>query len=257
VSAGAVHLAIADGVASVIFDRPEARNAMTWAMYDQLSRACADIDKNASVRVAVFRGAGACFVAGTDIEQFTTFAGPEAGIAYEARVEGCISALETLAVPTLAVIEGAAMGGGLVLAAACDLRIATPTARFGVPIARTVGNCLSIANVARLIAALGDARTRRLLLLAGFVDPAEALACGFLTELSQPESLEQRVAATVARLKEHAPITMSVSKEAIRRLRASGMPDDADLIAAAYGSDDFAEGAAAFAARRTPRWRGH
>src|SRR4029077_7700145 len=167
-------------VATVIFDRPAARNAMTWRMYEQLGEACARIRSEEGLRVAVFRGAGGkAFVAGTDIAQFQAFRGAEDGIAYETKMEGYLSGLETLPLPTLAVIEGFAIGGGLAIAAACDLRIATPGTRFGVPIARTLGNCLSIANYARLVAALGMARAKKVLLLAENITAEEALAGGF------------------------------------------------------------------------------
>src|SRR5262249_20240911 len=154
-------------VATVTFDRPGARNAMTWRMYEQLSEACARMRGEEGLRVAVFRGAGGkSFIAGTDIAQFQAFRSGEDGVAYENKMEGYISAVETLPVPTLAVIEGFAIGGGLAIAAACDLRIATPGSRFGVPIARTLGNCLSVANYARLVAGLGAARAKKMLLLA-------------------------------------------------------------------------------------------
>ena len=149
-------------IATVIFDRPAARNAMTWRMYEQLGEACAQIRREDGLRVAVFRGAGGkAFIAGTDIAQFRAFRGGNDGIAYEEKMEAILAGVEALPVPTLAVIEGFAIGGGLAIAAACDLRIATPGSRFGVPIARTLGNCLSIANYARLIAALGASRGKR------------------------------------------------------------------------------------------------
>src|SRR5262249_28616896 len=153
-------------VATVTFDRPAARNAMTWRMYEQLAEACARMQGEEGLRAAVFRGAGGkAFIAGTDIAQFRTFRSGEDGLAYEAKLEAYLSATEALPIPTLAVIEGFAIGGGLAIAACCDLRIATPGARFGVPIARTLGNCLSIANYARLVAALGASRAKRVLLL--------------------------------------------------------------------------------------------
>ena len=195
---------------------------MTWSMYEQLVAACATIAGDAGIRAAVFRGVGGSFVSGTDIGQFTAFDGSQAGLDYEARINACVAGLETLPVPTLAVVEGAAMGGGLALAGACDFRIVTPDTRFGVPIARTVGNCLSMANVARLVAAFGAPRTKRLLMLADVLGAEEALACGFVLEIVPPEVLEAKVAALCALLVAHAPITMRVSKEAIRRLVAEG-----------------------------------
>src|SRR5258706_811656 len=151
-SEGRVHYSKANGIASVVFDRPEARNAMTWAMYGALAASCDSIAADDEVRVAVFRGAGGAFVAGTDIQQFTAFTGGEDGISYEKRINAAISQIENLTKPVIAVVEGACVGGGMMIAAACDFRIATAAARFGVPIARTLGNCISLVNVAPLLA---------------------------------------------------------------------------------------------------------
>jgi enoyl-CoA hydratase len=244
-------------VATVIFDRPAARNAMTWRMYEQLGEACARIRSEDGLRVAVFRGAGGkAFVAGTDIAQFQAFRGGEDGIAYEAKMDGYIGGLESLPLPTVAVIEGFAIGGGLAIAAACDLRIATPGSRFGVPIARTLGNCLSVANYARLVAGFGAPRAKRMLLLAENLSAEEALASGFLSEIVEPADLDRRVAELIARLAQHAPVTMRVSKEAIRRIVQAGLPDGDDLVRACYGSDDFRIGVTAFVEKRAPQWTG-
>jgi enoyl-CoA hydratase/carnithine racemase len=244
-------------VATVIFDRPAARNAMTWRMYEELGAACARIRAEEGVRVAVFRGAGGkSFIAGTDIAQFQRFASADDGIAYEAKMEGYIDAVETLPVPTLAVIEGFAIGGGLAIAAACDLRIATPGSRFGVPIARTLGNCLSMANYARLVAALGASRAKRMLLLAENLSAEEALAGGFLAELVAAADLDRRIGELTARLAQHAPITMRVTKEAIRRLIQAGLPAGDDLVRACYGSEDFRRGVRAFVDKKEPQWTG-
>ena len=244
-------------VVTVIFDRPAARNAMTWRMYEQLGEACARIRGEAGLRVAVFRGAGGkAFIAGTDIAQFQAFRSAEDGIAYEAKMEAYIDAVETLPVPTLAVVEGFAIGGGLAIAAACDLRIATPGARFGIPTARTVGNCLSIANYARLVVALGASRAKRMLLLAENLTAEEALAGGFVSEIVAAPDLDRRVGELTARLAQHAPITMRVTTEAIRRLLHAGLPDGDDLIRACYGSDDFRIGVSAFVDKREPQWTG-
>ena len=256
-SDGEVRYVRAGAVATVIFDRPAARNAMTWRMYQQLGEACARIAGEHGLRVAVFRGAGGkAFIAGTDIAQFAAFRTAEDGIAYEEKMEGYIAGVETLPVPTLAVIEGFAVGGGLAIAAACDLRIATPGSRFGVPIARTLGNCLSMANYARLLAAVGASRAKRMLLLAENLSAEEALAAGFLSEIVAASELDRRVAELTDRLVHHAPITMRVSKEAIRRLLHAGLPEGDDLVRACYASDDFRIGVASFVDKREPQWTG-
>jgi enoyl-CoA hydratase/carnithine racemase len=254
---GDVHLARDGVVARITFDRPAARNAMTWHMYERLGAICEQLANDRAMRVAVFRGAGGkAFIAGTDIAQFLEFKSGEDGIAYEEKMERYLGLIEALPMPTLAVVEGWAIGGGLAIAAACDLRIATPDARFGVPIARTLGNCLSVANYARLVAALGASRAKRVLLLAENLTADEALAGGFLSGIVEPDALDARITELCERLQAHAPITMRVSKEVIRRLMHAGLPNGDDLVRACYGSEDFRIGVRAFVEKKTPAWTG-
>lgn len=256
-SEGAVRYERHGNIARITFDRPEARNAMTWRMYDELREACERVMAEHDLRAVVFRGAGGkAFVAGTDIGQFREFKSPEDGVAYERRIEPCFAQIEALPMPTLAVIEGWAVGGGLAIAAACDLRIATPSSRFGVPIARTIGNCLSMENHARLVAGFGVARTNRMLMLAELLSAEEALAAGFLAAVVPPSELEDKVSEFCKRLSGNAPVTLRVTKEALRRLRASGLPGDEDLIRQCYGSQDFRIGVEAFVRKQEPGWTG-
>jgi enoyl-CoA hydratase/carnithine racemase len=253
---GHVDYEVKDGIAHVTFNRPEARNAMTWAMYDGLARACEAIVEDETVRVALLRGKGGAFVAGTDIQQFTAFKDGEDGIAYEKRIEANISQIEHVGKPMVAVIDGFATGGGLIIAASCDFRLATPEAKFGVPIARTLGNCISVGNVARLMAHFGTARAKRMLMLAEMVDAEEARACGFVEAIYPAAEIGDKAEAMCKRLIGHAPITMRASKEAMRRVTTAHLPDGSDLIRACYGSDDFREGMTAFLAKRKPEWTG-
>ena len=256
-SEGAVRLIVRDAVASVTFDRPQARNAMTWAMYEQLGQICRQLQADASVRVVTFRGAGGeAFVAGTDIEQFKTFLSGDDGIAYERQIDDCIGQLESLRMPTVAVIEGWAIGGGLAIATACDFRIATPASRFGVPIARTLGNCLSVANLARLAVVFGVPRVKRMLILAEVLAADEALKCGFLLQVVEAGDIAAALASLCERLGTLAPVTQCVTKEGLRRLVSRQLPIDDDLIRRCYGSDDFREGVVAFVGKRRPVWRG-
>jgi enoyl-CoA hydratase len=256
-SEGTVRLGIEGGIASVLFDRPQVRNAMTWAMYEQLIGICKQLQTDASVRVVTFRGAGGdAFVAGTDIEQFKAFTSGDDGVTYEGRIDHCIGLLQTLPMPTVAVVEGWAVGGGLAIATACDFRVASNTARFGVPIARTLGNCLSMANLAQLCAAFGMQRVKRMLMLAEILDAEEALACGYLHEVCTPADLDATAKRLVERLATLAPVTQSVAKEGLRRLTAQGLPEAEDLIRRAYASADFHEGVNAFVEKRTPVWSG-
>ena len=253
---GAVHTRVAGGIAHITFDRPQARNAMTFAMYEALAAGLARIEADPSVRVAVLRGAGGqAFVAGTDIEQFVGFTGAD-GVAYEARIDAYVAALEGCRVPTVAVVEGFAVGGGLAIANACDIRIARAGARFGVPIARTLGNCLSPANLRRLSATPGPSVAARMLLLAE-MPTAETLApLGYLAAIAEPEALEAEVERTCARLLGHAPVTMRVTRAMLRRLALDPGAEAPDLIAECYGSRDFAAGVEAFLAKRPAAWTG-
>ena len=254
-SQGHVHYEVADGIATILFDRPAARNAMTWRMYDELSAACAEISVDPNVLVAVFRGVGGeAFVAGTDIEQFTTFSSGDDGLNYEQRIDAVVDKLERVPVPTIAVVEGWCTGGGLILAAACDFRVATTTARFGAPMARTLGNCLSIANMRRLVAAFGVSNAKRLLMAAESIDAATCQQLGFVHDCVAHTTLDETVVNFCTRLKTHAPATMWAAKESIRRIIAEGSAQADDLIQSCYGSEDFREGVASFLSKRPANW---
>ncbi|MEP7031184.1 MAG: enoyl-CoA hydratase/isomerase family protein [Pseudolabrys sp.] len=257
-SDGEVRLVRDGAVATILFDRPQSRNAMTWRMYEGLAAACAELNAESGVRVTVMRGVGGkAFIAGTDIGQFQEFKSGEQGVEYETKMEAYLAAIEALPMPTLAVVEGWAIGGGLAIAACCDMRIATAGTKFGVPIARTLGNCLSVANYARLVTALGQARAKRMLLMAENVAAEDALATGFLLDVVDPAALDQRIAEICERLSGNAPVTMRVTKEAMRRLQHARIPDGEDLVRTCYGSDDFHEGVNAFVSKRPPQWSGH
>ncbi|WP_289155024.1 enoyl-CoA hydratase [uncultured Salipiger sp.] len=254
-SRGNVRLAVEGGVATVTFDRPEARNAMTFEMYRQLGEICDQLEAAPDLRAIVLRGKRAAFVAGTDISEFTAFERGEDGVTYEERIDATIRRVEALPATTLAVVDGPAMGGGLVITAACDLRIVTPEARFGVPIARTVGNCLSQANVARLVRAFGEGPAKQMLLLSLALDGETVQRLGFATACVPADALEDEVARTVDRLCKAAPLTIGACREMFRNL-VGDVPDDATTIARIYGSRDFREGVDAFLGKRKPVWSG-
>ncbi|HWT06628.1 MAG TPA: enoyl-CoA hydratase [Xanthomonadales bacterium] len=247
------------GIAWVVFDRPQARNALTFAMWERLRAIAGELDADESVRVVVFTGAGAqAFVSGTDIGEFRAFAGADDGIAYEARIEAVIAALDAIRVPAIAAIAGACTGGGVSIAAACDLRIGAPSARIGVPIARTLGNCISLRNIARVAEIVGVDAVKALLLTGKLMDAAGAREARFLNEVVADDgSLHARAQALAEEIAALAPLTLRTSKEMCRRLRAAApREDDADLIRACYGSADFREGLTAFLDKRRPRWSG-
>lgn len=253
---GEVRLRRDGPVATITFARPEARNSMTWSMYEQLQQACRTLRDDRTCRVVVLRGdGGEAFVAGTDIAQFADFRDGDDGLAYEERMESVFSDLESLPQPTVAVVEGFAAGSGLLMSAICDLRVATPNARFGMPVARTLGNCLSMRNYARLVSALGASRVASVVMTASFLTAEDAVAAGFVTSVHEPEELDDAVAALAARIAEHAPMTMWATKEALLRLRSTELPDGDDLVHAAFGSEDFRAGVAAFLGKQRAEWR--
>ena len=244
-------------VLTVLFNRPEQRNAMTYAMYDGLEQACVRADEDDSVHVMVLRGAGGrAFVAGTDISQFLEFTSGEDGIAYEARIEQVTNRLEDVGVPTVAAVEGACVGGGLILAAACDLRVATASSRFGVPVARTLGNCLSMNTYSLLVSHLGPARTLDMLLRARLLSAEQAAGAGFVSEVCPDGELDTALAAVVTPLLGHAPLSMRAAKRAVARLRRANVPDGDDLVREVFGSADFRAGVAAFVNREQVSWTG-
>ena len=246
---------IDESVGTLTFNRPQARNALTWDMYDALVEACEYVDAS-DLRVLVLRGAGGAFAAGTDISQFTNFTTGQDSIAYERRLDAVIDRLERVTRVTLAVVEGPAMGGGCAIALACDFRICSPTGRFGVPIARTLGNCLSAANTARLVDLIGPARAKDMLLNARVLDADEAVSLGVANRVLAAEHLDAEVRALSRELAQRAPSTVAATKAMLLRLRDHRRPPAADdVIAACYESDDFREGVAAFLEGRQPAWR--
>lgn len=245
-------------LARIVLSHPARRNALTWAMYDQLAAACERLAADESVRVVVLRGdGGQAFAAGTDIRVFTDFTGPEDGVAYEHRIAAVHRTLLELPVPVIAVVEGPAVGGGLTLATLCDLVYCTPDAVFGAPIARTVGHCEAPDTMARMMAGFGRRLAMEMLLTGRLAGAEEAYRAGFVTEVVPRERLDARVAEVVERVLGCAPLSLAAFKELARRIdRALGEVDADDVYRRVYASADFREGVAAFLAKRRPQWSG-
>ena len=250
---------VRDGIGRITFNRPQARNALTFAMYERLSKICQAAEKDATLKVLILTGAGdKAFASGTDINQFRAFKTPQDAIDYEARNDRVLGVLERCRVPTIAAISGACTGGGAGIAACCDLRIGTTTTKFGFPIARTLGNCLSMANYSRLAALLGPARVKDIIFTARLVEAQEALALGLLSEVVEDvEALQRRADELATLLASHASLTLRATKEAMRRLQPRLSAEEGhDLILMCYMSKDFREGLDAFLTKRTPQWSG-
>jgi enoyl-CoA hydratase/carnithine racemase len=244
-------------VLTLTFNRPEARNAMTWNMYQRLHDVCEEVDADDSIRVMVLRGAGGkAFVAGTDISQFTEFQGSEDGLRYEKDGDRRGGRVARVKKPVIAQVQGFAVGGGFAIAMGADLRVATPESKFGIPTARTLGNCLSMTAYARIMAHLGPALLKEMMFTARLLTADELHRVGFVNEVVPADRIEARVRELAAQIADHAPITIQVTKEAVRRLLDRPLPDGDDLVAWTYGSDDFKEGVRAFVEKRKPRWTG-
>ena len=249
---------VRDHIGYIVFNRPHARNALTFAMYERVAEICETVNKSGSVKVLVLSGAGdKAFASGTDISQFRAFKTPQDALDYEARIDRVLGTLEQTRVPTIAAIAGACTGGGAGIAACCDIRIGATTARFGFPIARTLGNCLAMSNLSRLAALIGPARVKDVIFTARLVEAREALHIGLMSEMVEPAELMHRAQALARLIAGHAPLTLRATKEALRRLRQNlSRQDGEDLVLMCYMSRDFREGMDAFLNKRTPQWTG-
>jgi enoyl-CoA hydratase len=249
-----IDLALDGSIARITFNNPAARNALTWPMYEELKRICDELARNSNIRVAIFRGAGdKAFVSGSDIQQFVDLKENEA---YEVAVDAIFHSLQHLPIPTIALIEGLAVGSGLLIATACDFRISTEDARFGIPVAKTLGNCLSPSNLSWIANHLGVPMVKRMLLTAELIKAPELLKSGYLYQTSSPEQITQAADALAIKLAALAPITQKASKVTLARLLESNLPDCTGLMRETYNSVDFKEGVNAFLEGRPPKWIG-
>jgi enoyl-CoA hydratase/carnithine racemase len=254
---GSVDWDIHRSVAIVTLSRPEARNALTWEMYDALVAACDRAEAGDELRVLIIRGSGGAFAAGTDISQFRDFANGNDGVAYERRLDAVIDRIERLPIVTIAEVDGPAVGGGCAIAMACDLRVCSERARFGVPVSRTLGNCLSMNNIARMVDLIGQARTRDLLLTGRLIDATEAVSAGLASRVVLTEELSRETLNLAAELSTRARSTIAATKQMLIQLRDHRRPPagSADgIIRDCYGSEEFREGVRAFLEGRQPSW---
>src|SRR6201997_4964588 len=210
-----------DGIGWITFNRPQARNAFTFAMYERLAAICDEANRDRAIKVLVLQGAGdKAFASGTDINQFRAFTTPQHALDYESRIDRVLTQLEQCRVPTIAAITGACTGGGAGIAACCDLRIGTKTTRIGFPIARTLGNCLSMSNISRLTAIIGPARVKDIIFTARLVGAAEAPNIRLLNEVVEDlPALQQRVEELATLIAANAPLTLRATKQALARLQ--------------------------------------
>lgn len=251
---------VRDRVGYVTLNRPAARNALTYDMYEGLADICRTAPTDGSLRAIVISGAGdRAFAAGTDIALFRDFNVPQQALDYEARMDKVFTDIEQCPVTTIAVLHGACTGGGAAIAVASDIRIAAKDLKFGVPIARTLGNCLAAKNLGRMSALIGAGRVLEMLFTSRLLGAEEAMSFGLATEiLDDKDAAMQRGTELANLVGQHAPLTLRATKEALRRLALNqNTVDDSDLITQCYMSDDFKEGIEAFLSKRKPVWKGH
>ncbi len=232
---GSILLERKGAIAVMTLSRPGALNALTWNMYQQMDTHLENLATDKTLRVIIMRGDGKAFAAGTDIAQFQEFTGAD-GVAYEHKMESIVERLYTIPQP---------------------LRYATPEARFGVPVGRTLGNCLSLKNYRHLVDSFGAMRAKEMLFTGQLLSATDALECGFLTAIIDEERFFEHVFKVAEQISTIAPLTIWATKEAHRRLSAAEyvIPFN-DVLARVYSSADFAEGVQAYLQKRKPVWRG-
>ena len=242
-------------VAAITVNRPEARNALTSEMRSELLRICRELAEDREVRVVTLRGAGGkTFISGADLKEFAARETAEDFLDMARRDEELYTAIETLPAVTVAVIDGHAFGGGLMLGAVCDLRICTADSKFGITSARNLSNCLSPGMYARLAALIGHGKTKELLIRAQVLSAEAAKELGLVTEVVRSDAFEEAVTDLTDELATFAPLTIWATKTAMRRLVAD-FPDELDILERVVSSEDFREGIAAFLEKRAPVWR--
>jgi len=246
----------------IVFNRPHARNALTHAMESRLTELLRELNSDGSVRAVVLTGAAGtkpAFMAGADMGDLEAAASPETSIRLEESSDELMTALEQVRAPVIAAMAGACVGMGVLIASACDVRLASASLRFGFPIARTVGNCLSLKNYARLVSMIGPARTKDLVFDPTLLSGEQVAAMGAAKECVATEAaLLQRAQAVAENLATLAPLTLWSTKESLRRLRDAAIPPDPgqELLQACYVSKDYQEAITAFVSKRAPVFTG-
>ncbi len=251
-----------DGIATVTFDRPRQRNAISYHGWIELRRIALDLERDDSARVVVFTGAGdAAFSAGADIKDFDSYRdNSDKAMVYAEAFDGAMDAIEALSKPTISLIKGFCVGGGCELSTATDIRIASTDSRFGIPVAR-LSILVGYKEMRRLVRLVGPGNASYILLSARLIDAEEALRMGLVTQLAPPSEVEDVAYALAREMAPLAPLSQSRHKRILQTVLqnpALANLSDAEtrLPFANFDSEDFQEGKAAFVERRTPKFSG-
>lgn len=254
---GTITTTNAQGRCAIEISNPDRRNAISLAMWQTLAEAVKSADADASTRLITLRGHAGTFVSGADISEFEeTRSTPERAAHYEAANGAAFAALRDARTPTLALIEGFCFGGGVGLAAACDLRLAASSARFAVPAAK-LGLAYPVEGVRDLVRLIGPAATKRLFFTADPMDAETALRIGFIEELVDTEAFDNAAEKLVDTILSRAPLTQIAAKSAIAASFDDEQRDKAQSDATAcFESEDYREGRSAFLEKRQPVFKG-
>ena len=245
-------------VAQIVLDRPEAHNALTAAMWHDLCDIVRQLAGDRSVRVVVIRGAGErAFSAGADIREFPSRrTGLARARAYDRLVSAALAAIQDAPQPVIAVIRGLAVGGGLELAAACDIRLAAQDARFGLPIGR-LGVMPGLGETRALLRLMPPGKLIELVFRGELVDAEEAWRLGLVTEVVPVEELEEATQRWIDRLLGMSAETLRATKAVVQLAVRGAAENDAsyrELLATVYEGEAFREGVSAFLEKRSPNF---
>jgi len=245
----------------IVFDQQDKHNAINGAMWRGIPPAMAQFDADPEVRCVAFRGAGTeAFAAGADISEFEKVRSQRAAVSeYDGLLDRVLHAIQDSRKPSLAMIHGFCLGGGLEVALACDLRYCGESAQFGIPAAK-LGLAYNVEGHKRLLETVGHARAREIMFLGRRYDAQEALAMGLVHQVFPDEKLQGFVDETIQALCENAPLAIANSKTIIEEyVKSAGAPDAARMAAAierCAKSADYEEGRRAFMEKRKPRFQG-
>jgi len=258
---GKILAGAADGIARIVVNNPQTRNAVSLAMWDAVAGALAGFAADPSLRVLIVSGAGGrAFVSGADISRFDQErTGEDAVARYNTAAEAAYASLAAFPRPVIAAIDGACVGGGLALAVACDIRLAAEDSRFGLPAAR-LGLGYPFSGIARLVGVVGRAAAAEILFTATLYDAAQAKAWGLVNRLLPAGEVQAAAEALAAQIAANAPLTVAAAKRALVEHARDGQARDLAavqaMVAAAFASADYREGQAAFRDKRPPRFTG-